>query len=120
MGFTNNTTAAVYNIKIQNNGNTIDSFNITATKTGSSWTVKYFDALTGGTDITSNITGDGWIVSLASGASKEFRIEVTAPSDYTGYVNDVTLTAVSVTNSTLTDSVVASTMKELQSGEKKV
>jgi len=117
MGFTNNTTAAVYNIKIQNNGNTIDSFNITATKTGSSWTVKYFDALTGGTDITSNITGDGWIVSLASGASKEFRIEVTAPSDYTGYVNDVTLTAVSVTNSTLTDSVVASTMAVLSSNE---
>ncbi|MEN6573401.1 hypothetical protein [Methanobacterium aggregans] len=117
MGFANNTTAAVYNIKIQNNGNTMDGFNITATTTDASWTVKYFDALTGGNDITSNITGDGWIVSLASGASKEFMVEVTAPSDYTGYVNNVILTAVSVSNSTLTDSVVASTMAVLSSNE---
>ena len=70
---------ATYEIKVQNDADSAGSFILTAPAGGNGWTVQYFDSLTEGTDITTQITGeDGWSTgALAIGASREIRIEVT-------------------------------------------
>jgi hypothetical protein len=45
------------------------------------WTIKYFNAATGGTEITASVTKGGWLTPpLARGATREVRVEVTPGS----------------------------------------
>ncbi len=87
---TNAGSPAVYHIRIQNDGNVAEAYTITGTGNGTtahaSWTVRYYDALTGGNEITSSVTGAGWSTgSLAIGATKEIRVEVTANAAAWGF-----------------------------------
>jgi uncharacterized membrane protein len=105
------TTTAVYHLNLQNDGNVTDNFKVTGSAGVTGWTINYYDALTGGTDITSQVTGSGWMVnSLAAGGTTEFRAEVTPDSSVpTGYVKSIFVTATSTTDTTKKDTVKGST-----------
>ncbi|MCK5579182.1 MAG: hypothetical protein KAI63_06635, partial [Planctomycetes bacterium] len=67
----------IYHIQIQNDGNNAESFSVTGTGGGSGWTLTYYDALSGGTDITTEVTGSGWdTTSMAIGETKYIRVEI--------------------------------------------
>ncbi len=69
---------ATFLLKIQNNMDTTDNFIVTDSNSSSGWNVKYYDAANGGSDITNQVTGNGWkTASLVDGASLELRVEVT-------------------------------------------
>lgn len=100
--------AAVYHLKVQNDGTDTDTLVITGGGTGDGWTVKYFDALQGTNDITSDVLGqNGWRIALAPGASREFRVEV-LPDDTVafGATHATLVTAASAGNPQLFDTVV--------------
>jgi hypothetical protein len=73
----NNT--AIYHVKIENDGNGQDGFTvISQIPSDLGWDVQYFDALTGGNNITAQVTSTGWGTGgLNPGQSREIRIEVT-------------------------------------------
>ena len=49
--------------------------------TAAGWSAKFFDAPTGGTDITAQITGpNGWQVALSNAAPRQLRVEASAPA----------------------------------------
>ncbi|MBI3922583.1 MAG: hypothetical protein HY318_14265, partial [Armatimonadetes bacterium] len=103
---------ATYPLRIQNDGNAADSFKITGTAGTTGWVVKYFDAASGGTDITTKVTSTGgWVVTnLGGGQSKDFRVEVTPSSTLVGGVQQsLTVTGVSLADGTKKDIVRATT-----------
>jgi len=101
--------SATYYIKIENDANTADEITVKGIGSNSSWALTYFDAKTGGTDITSNITGSGWSTgTLASGESKEIRM-VVANSGSTISTLEALVTSESVTDSGKKDAVKAAT-----------
>ena len=55
-----------------------NAFTVVGLAGGGDWSVRYFDAVVGGSDITAEITGGGAGIALLPGASWEFRAEVTA------------------------------------------
>jgi hypothetical protein len=73
----NNT--AIYHVKIENDGNGQDGFNVREVfPTDVDWNVQYFDALSGGNNITAQVTSTGWGTgALNPGQFREIRIEVT-------------------------------------------
>jgi len=86
--FTETNLPAIYHIKIENDGIFNDYFRVRAIEEANvpptaTWTIQYFDALTGGNNITSQITStNGWTTNLISpGGCKEMRIEVTPASN---------------------------------------
>lgn len=100
---TNYWKTSVFHIKIENDSNTVDAYNVTGTGDGGGgWTVKYYDALTGGTDITGQITGAGWSTgSLDPDGSREIRVEMTGGSTAdTSYEVLVTSTSTLSTSNT--------------------
>jgi len=113
-GFGTPDSPAVYDIKVQNDGNNDDSFKVTGSAGDGNWTVTYYDALSGGTDITSAVTSTGWDTGiLATAAYKEIRVEV-RPKDAVaqGTVFDVSVTATSKAEATKSDTVKGSTTKD--------
>jgi hypothetical protein len=66
--------AATYYIKIGNAGNTSDDVIVTGAGSSGDWTLTYYDAKTGGSNITSQVTGSGWTTALSSGETKEIRM----------------------------------------------
>lgn len=71
---------AVYALKVVGRAAS-SSYKVSGPGTESGWTARYFDALTGGNNITADIEGDGWETPLlAEGESCELRVEVT-PSE---------------------------------------
>ncbi len=92
-------TPAVFHIKIENDGANADNIKVTGTGGVSDWTVIYYDDLTGGTEITGDVTGGGWFTGvLLSDDSKEIRVEVTpalsASGSYEVLVTGTSLNAV--------------------------
>jgi len=75
-----NDTASTTNYKLKATGGVTECF------TYPCWTedlVRYYNALSGGDDITSSLTSsEGLIVSMAANETKYFRLEVSAPSDF--------------------------------------
>lgn len=68
---------ATYALKAQNDGAQADALVITGTGSGAGWIATYYDQLSGGTDITAQVTGGGWTTpTLAGGTAREFRVEV--------------------------------------------
>ena len=106
-----NNVTATYEIKIENDGNTSDTFAVTGTAGGGGWTATYYDALTGGSDITSDVIGDGWSTGvLAPGASEEIRLEVTPDSTLAGGSSkEVLVTSTSAYGGAMLDAVKATT-----------
>ena len=73
-----NDVTAIYHIRIENDGNSSDTFVVTGNGGDADWTVTYYDALVAGSNITGSVTGGGWNSgALASGATREIRVEVT-------------------------------------------
>ncbi|MBI4835325.1 MAG: PKD domain-containing protein [Planctomycetes bacterium] len=67
-----------YLLKMENDGNTADGFTITGPASGAGWWITYYDATTGGNDITASVIGLGWNFGpVARDNSKEVRVEVT-------------------------------------------
>jgi hypothetical protein len=105
---------AKYAIRLQNDGNTADKFKITGGKGGSGWTVKYWSALSGGTDITSAVTGtNGWTTpnNVAAGGSIQLRVDIKPTSSAKTNVKEVTVLATSVADTTKKDAVKTVTFK---------
>ncbi|MHB1459549.1 MAG: hypothetical protein ACYC0V_21775, partial [Armatimonadota bacterium] len=66
-----------------NGGNAYDSFRITGTAGGNGWTVKYLD-LTTNVDVTSQMTGSGWLTGMIApgimkGVYAQIRPDATVP-----------------------------------------
>jgi hypothetical protein len=77
-------TKAIYHIKIENDGAMPDSIQVRAMEVYAPgfWTINFFDAIQGGTDITTQIFNGGWSLGfLGSGESREIRLEVTPGSN---------------------------------------
>ena len=102
---------AVYELQVQNDGTAADAFTVKGTKGGGAWTLAYFNRLTGGINITSQVTGTGWqTASLASGAARAFRAEVKAKAGTAaGTMKAVLVTATSGHDATKKDAVKAVT-----------
>ncbi|MBE0433921.1 S8 family peptidase [candidate division WOR-3 bacterium] len=86
---------AVYHIKIENDGSEADIVNVKADETGTgNWTSRYYDALVGGNDITSEITSAaGWTIILASGTCREILVQVKPGSGMQGLIRRVDVTS---------------------------
>ncbi len=109
---------AVYEVQALNAGNVRDTFALTAgevtpAQAAAGWTIRYFDALAGGTDITGAVTGEGWsTATLEPGATCDLRIEVTCDATVAAAaVRQLLLTARSVGDATRADAVGARTTK---------
>jgi len=104
---------APYLVKVQNAGTTADNFTLKGSAASTGWTVQYFNAPTGGTDITSQIVGGTWTTgTLAAGTSLVLRAEVT-PGVNVSYTASSTLliSAVSTGNKLDADAVQATTTR---------
>ncbi len=104
---------AVYEIVVRNNGNIAESFTLTATAGDADWTVKYFNNLRGGDDITAAITGAaGWTTrELQPLGIVLLRVEVTPSTDVPWNTKfPVAVTAVSTKDGAKADSVIANTI----------
>ena len=106
------TVTALYYLHVQNDGNTADTFTVTAPAGGNGWTVVYKDLTNGLVDITTSITGTaGWSSGLlAPGAVKFLSVQVTPGNSVAASaVNTLTVAAVSANDVTKQDAVQALT-----------
>ena len=85
----------------QNEGFSADQLRLTARSPvpGDGWQVRYFDAEVDGTDITTAITGDGWLTpELPQQGAYRLRADVTlTAAEAPGYRVQSLITAVSTT-----------------------
>ncbi len=104
-------TTAAYVIALQNDADRPDRFRITGLAGRSGWTVRYFDAAGGGTDVTGPVTAAGWMSPvLAPGASIRLRVEVIAGSTVAlGAQANLRIMAASAGDPARQDVVLAST-----------
>jgi len=106
----NNNVTATYEIKVENDGSEPDSLTVIGTAGDAGWTVNYFDALAGGTDITAQVTGGGWSTgALAPDGSKEIRVEVTPSGLAGGSSKELLVTSTSNADNSKKDAVKATT-----------
>jgi uncharacterized repeat protein (TIGR01451 family) len=104
----NNYNPTVYDLTLQNDGDATDNILVQGTATSDGWTIQYFDDLNN--DITSQVTGPGWVVSLTPGAIQNFRAQISAgPGVAIGATKDILVTATSGNDNTKQDVVKATT-----------
>ena len=97
----NSNEAATYYFRAENDGNSANYIRVTG-EAGSGVTVTYYNAKTGGTDITSQMTGSGYLTSLAVATSTEGRVVVTN-SGNSLITSEVTITLISTNDTTQKD-----------------
>ncbi len=104
---------ASYVFLVQNDGNTSDTYTITGQSGATGWTVRYYDAATGGNEITSMVVGGGYTTSsIAAGGTRQLRLEVEPnASVLTGSTQSILITATSTTDSQKRDAVKADTTR---------
>ena len=104
-------TLATYVVRLQNDGFQADTFGVTGSRSGSGWTIRYFDAVSGGTEITAQVTGTGWVgASLAPGTTRDLRVEVLAGATLMGGTSGLLrVSAVSQRSASARDTVGAAT-----------
>ncbi|MBI5780040.1 MAG: hypothetical protein HZA49_11390, partial [Planctomycetes bacterium] len=91
----NNSAVVSYNVRIQNDGNVNETITITGSPATAGWTVSYYNAPTGGTDITSQVLSGAYSqTGIAPAVSYTIRIEVTAGATTTLLGNSVLTTTV--------------------------
>ena len=99
---------ANYEIRIQNDGSTSDSFVVTGNATSGNWTVEYYDSLS--VNITANVIGSGWSTgALTSGNYTWISANITPSGVPGGLSLDVLVTSQSVGDSDQKDTVKVST-----------
>ncbi len=97
---------ARYPLKLVNTGNATNQFKLQATPAAAGWVARYYDAVSGGTEITGDISGSGAIVSLVPGGSWEFMAEVQSDATLAGGASNIlAVTAVSTANPNRSDTV---------------
>jgi len=96
-------TPATYELTVRNDGTATDTVKVTALAAGPGWAVHYYDAPTGGNEI--SLTGAGWSQTLAAGAAKVFRAEVTQTAAQAAALT-LPVTATSMANPARTDRVL--------------
>jgi hypothetical protein len=107
---TTTSSSATYYVKIKNAGNTTDEVIVTGTASSGSWSVTYYDAKTGGSNITSQVIGSGWSTGVMTSAeTKEIRV-VVEYSGTTSSSKEVLVTSTSNTSNTFLDAVKAQTV----------
>jgi Tol biopolymer transport system component len=104
-------TRATYQLQVQADGRKADQFVVQGPKSGGVWRVTYFDRLTGGNDITAQVTGTGWQTPrLAPWGRQALRVEVKAKGTATaGTRRAVLVTATSLGDGTRKDAAQALT-----------
>jgi len=102
---------AVFYVQVANKGNYADSFRVQGSAGGAPFTVAYYDAAVGGSDISSAVTGAGWVATnIARGGSADLRIEVTPAAGTAGGAQKaLAVTGTSLGNSSRSDTVAAVT-----------
>jgi len=106
--------AATYLFRVQNSGDTTDTFTLTcALPALSGWQVQCLDRVTG-KDVTTTLTGVGYTtVALAPGVAGGFTLQITPTSTaMSGTAYPLLITAVSSHDATKKDTVKAITMKQ--------
>ena len=100
---------AIYELRVQNDGSSNDTFLITGTPGDANWQIRYYDALEGGNNITSAVTNSGWLTrSVGPTGWQSLRIEVTAgASAVSGDEKQVRVFAVSTTDAAKSDTIKA-------------
>jgi Tol biopolymer transport system component len=109
--------STTFEVKVQNDWRNADGVTLTLTGGGAGWTVRAYNALTGGTEITAALTGTGWTLpSLAGLGASDFRITVQADAGLTtGATLPLTISVVSTAMPERVDAVKAITMVNLRS-----
>ena len=98
-----------YYIKVKNAGSGAEYISVLGTGDSTGWTITYYDAKTGGSDITSQvISGSGWPTYVNSNEAQEIRAAVRSTTD-TPSTKEVYITAVSANNINKKDVVGAVT-----------
>jgi len=73
--------AAVFLLRVQNDGSAPDQFQVAGPADSPGWTIRYYDAPTGGNDVTWGANRNGWLTRpTAVGATRDLRVEVTPDS----------------------------------------
>ncbi|MHB1459297.1 MAG: hypothetical protein ACYC0V_20495, partial [Armatimonadota bacterium] len=100
----------IYAFRVRNAGNLGDSFTITGPAGGSGWSIKYYD-LTTNVDVTSQVTGSGWISgTIAPGIDKGVYAKVSPDTTIApGETKELLITAMSIGDNTKIDVVKAVT-----------
>ncbi|MDI6788540.1 MAG: glycine-rich protein, partial [Planctomycetota bacterium] len=99
-----------YHIRVQNDGNVSDIFSVSGSGSSvSGWTVSYYDAETGGTEITAQVTGSGYLINLSPNNLSTIRLEVTPVSAAAGSFLETLVTASSSNAPSKKDTVKART-----------
>jgi hypothetical protein len=103
----NTSGAGPYLVDLENTGNIADQYRVTATPSGAGYTVRYFDAYSGGNDITAAITGGGWTTnSLGFHGLQNLAIQIT-PTD--GQAHQITMVVLSVGDAGVASTLTLST-----------
>ena len=103
-----------YYLRIQNNGSAPDTFRVSGLPGSVGWSAIYYDADTGGNNITPAITGGGWNTGqLAAGQYREFRLTVIPGVTPAGSLT-VSVKAISLSNTAASDIVAAATTFSVQ------
>ncbi|MBI5778799.1 MAG: hypothetical protein HZA49_05030, partial [Planctomycetes bacterium] len=114
---TSSGSTVTYYIRIENDGNTDDTFSITGATGNSDWAVTYYDAATGGSNITANVIGAGWPygpispVGYAPGQYKIIRLEVKAVTSTIGAEYPMLVSVISKNSGYSEKDVVKATTK---------
>ena len=105
-----NSQTVSYLIRIYNDGTIAESFKITGTPGNANWAVTYYNGSTGGSDITSSVTGSGFNTSaIGSGGYYILRAEVRPISASNGALFDAFITAKSNNDPYKQDTIKART-----------
>ncbi len=100
-------TPATFYIMLENDGNVADRFVLKGPAGDADWDVRYFDAFTGGLDITSDVTTSGWITAIHEPQTfTVYRFEIEPKRELPiGFSYSATLQALSLTLLENTDQV---------------
>ena len=111
-------TKAVFHVSLRNDGNMEDTFKVTGPRSNMDWRIRYFDAPTGGDNLTQVMKGGGWTTpSIKPGGAQRMRLEVTPKAvALEGDRQNVIIKATSTGESTEKDAVRAITVVSSTSG----
>src|SRR3989339_441163 len=99
---------ATYYIKVSNDGNASDTIIVTGEGNSGSFNVKYYYPKTSNTEITSQVTGEGYNLDLAASTNDELKMTVSCSSTSLS-TKEITVTATSSKDATKGDSIKATT-----------
>lgn len=105
-----NTVVAAYQLKLQNDGNTGDTYTFTVPADGGGWTYRFYDGTDTTSEITAQLRGGTWKPALAKDGEAEILVHVIPDATLLGgTVNSVTITAQSENEPAYTDVVTLTT-----------